>query len=74
MAGKEISVIVTYTGVVPNDVDVEEVKDKIERELEDSFRLYFEPESDEEYDEDINEPFFDRTNCIIAEDGYQILL
>lgn len=73
METKEISVIVTFRGQIPANADMDEVYEKIEERLDDCFRLYFDCEDDEEYDEDIHEPFFERNDVIIGENGYQIM-
>lgn len=69
---KEISVIVIYTGYIPEDADIDEVENQIARKLEDYFRLAFPQKEDEEYDEDLHEPFFSQDRIVIAEDGYTL--
>lgn len=74
METKEISVIVTYKGRVPANIDMDDAQEQIENRLDDCFRLSFPEKDDEEYDEDAHEPFFERRDVMIAENGYQIAL
>jgi hypothetical protein len=73
MEAKGITVIAVYRGQIPANADMDEVWEKIEERLDDYFRLSFDYGEDEEYDEDIHEPFFDQRDIIIAENGFQII-
>lgn len=73
MKTKEISVIVTYSGKVPENVDMDDVQEQVENRLEDYFRLSFEQTDEDEYDEDAHDPFFGERDVMIAKSGYKII-
>ncbi|MBD8349372.1 hypothetical protein [Dysgonomonas sp. HGC4] len=70
---KGISVIVIYAGYIPEDADIDEVENKIKSKVDDCFRLSFPEKNDEEYDEDLHEPFFTQESIVIAKDGYTLM-
>ena len=74
METKEITVMVTYRGQIPANADMDEVQEQIENRLDDCFRLSFDCEDDEDYDEDIHEPFFEQRDINIAENGYTLMI
>lgn len=72
MNTKEVSIIITYNGHIPENADIEDIEDQLSSKLEDSFRLHFK-QNDEEYEEEYHEPWFEQDKVIIAENGYQII-
>ena len=72
MEKKHVSIIVVYQGVLPSNYDPDEVEEQVDRELDDYLRLHFKA-TEEEYDEDVHEPFFERHKTIIADNGYRII-
>lgn len=72
MKTKEINVIVKFRGIIPENCDIDEVQEQIEDRIDDFFRLHFD-EGDEEYDEDVHEPIFERNSVDIFENGYILM-
>ncbi|EJX09483.1 hypothetical protein EVA_02406 [gut metagenome] len=69
---KEITILVKYTGTVPDDVDIADIEEQMDNNLENSLRLNF-PRSNEE-DYDLKEPWIDREDIYFAENGFQLLI
>lgn len=63
---KDVSIVMTFRGCVPDNISLGELREYAERQIEDFFR-YYDEESDEEYD-------FDRNDVEITDKGLTILL
>ena len=63
---KRVSIVMRYTGYVPEDTSLEELREHAEDQIDDFFRFYDE-NNDEEYD-------FDRNDVEITDKGLTILL
>lgn len=63
---KHISIVMKYTGYVPEDTCLEELREYAEGRIDDFFR-YYDENNDEEYD-------FDRNNVEITDKGLTIIL
>lgn len=62
---KHVSIVMKYTGYVPEDTSLGELREYAEGRIDDFFRYY--DENDEEYD-------FDRNDVEITDKGLTILL
>lgn len=63
---KHVSIVMKYTGYVPEDTCLEELREYAEGCIDDFFR-YYDKNNDEEYD-------FDRNNVEITDKGLTIIL
>ena len=63
---KHVSIVMKYTGYVPEDTCLEELREYAEGRIDDFFR-YHDENNDEEYD-------FDRNNVEITDKGLTIIL
>lgn len=63
---KHVSIVMKYTGFVPEDTCLEELREYAEDRIDDFFR-YYDENNDEEYD-------FDRNNVEITDKGLTIIL
>ncbi|WP_315547265.1 hypothetical protein [Prevotella koreensis] len=63
---KHVSIVMKYTGYVPEDTCLEELREYAEGRIDDFFR-YYDENNDEEYD-------FDRNNVEITDKGLTIIL
>lgn len=63
---KRVSIVMTFSGYVPEDISLGDLREYAEGRIDDFFRFYDEG-SDEEYD-------FDRTDVEITDKGLTILL
>ncbi len=63
---KDVSIVITFRGCVPDHIPLGELREYTERHIDDFFR-YYDEESDEEYD-------FDRNDVEITDKGLTILL
>ena len=63
---KRVSIVMKYTGYVPEDTSLEELREHAEGRIDDFFR-YYDENNDEEYD-------FDRNDVEITDKGLTIIL
>lgn len=63
---KDVSIVMTFRGCVPDHITLGELREYAERHIDDFFR-YYDEGSDEEYD-------FDRNDVEITDKGLTILL
>ena len=63
---KRVSIVMKYTGYVPEDTSLGELRECAEGRIDDFFR-YYDENNDEEYD-------FDRNDVEITDKGLTILL
>ena len=63
---ERVSIVMKYTGYVPEDTSLGELREYVEGRIDDFFR-YYDENNDEEYD-------FDRNDVEITDKGLTIIL